>query len=93
VNQDLGGLQLLAMPWRLGQETLPGNDSDASSSFAALHALGADAYSLARRWWRMQSVAAPIYPGLTAELQRGPDGSLLRRLSMAEFDRGRLRPR
>lgn len=93
LNQDLGGLQLLVMPWRLDQGILPGDASDAGSSFAALHALGADAYALTRRWWRMRSEAAPLYSGLTAQLSRGADGSLIRRLSMAEFDRGNLRPR
>ncbi|EED33860.1 LppC putative lipoprotein [gamma proteobacterium NOR5-3] len=91
LNRDLGGLRLLAMPWRLDEDTLPGADSKSNS--AALHALGADAYALARRWWRMRSTAAPIFFGLTAELHTSPEGILNRRLNMAEFDRGVLRPR
>lgn len=91
LNRDLGGLQLLAMPWRLNESTLPGADSQSNS--AALHALGADAYTLARRWWRMRSSATPMFFGLTAELQASPEGVLNRRLNVAEFDRGVLRPR
>ncbi|MFT4769549.1 MAG: outer membrane PBP1 activator LpoA protein [Glaciecola sp.] len=91
LNRDLGGLRLLAMPWRMNEATLPGGDSKSSS--AALHALGADAYALSRRWWRMRSAAAPSYFGLTAELQASPGGTLGRRLNTAEFDRGALRPR
>ena len=90
-NRDLAGLRLLAMPWRMEEDTLPGADADSNS--AALHALGADAYALARRWWRMHSVAAPLYFGLTAELHAAPDGNLERRLKMAEFDRGELQSR
>lgn len=91
LNRDLGGLRLLAMPWRLDESTLPGADSKSSS--AALHALGADAYALARRWWRMRSTATPMFFGLTGELQASPEGVLNRRLNVAEFDRGVLRPR
>ncbi|WOJ94963.1 penicillin-binding protein activator [Congregibacter variabilis] len=91
LNRDLGGLRLLAMPWRLDESTLPGADSKSSS--AALHALGADAYALARRWWRMRSTAAPMFFGLTAELRASPEGVLNRRLNLAEFNRGVLRPR
>jgi outer membrane PBP1 activator LpoA protein len=94
LNRDLGGLRLLAMPWRLDEDRLPGSeDSEALGSAPALHALGADAYALARRWWRMRSAAAPSYRGLTAELRPTMNGSLERRLKLAEFDRGALLPR
>ncbi|WP_439101846.1 penicillin-binding protein activator [Congregibacter sp.] len=88
LNRDLGGLRVLAMPWRLAPRPL-----DADGSSAALHALGMDAYALAKRWWRMRSAASPLYFGLTAELQSNDDGFLERRLNMAEFNRGELRPR
>lgn len=91
LNRDLGGLRILAMPWRLNPDALTGIDPQSNS--AALHALGEDAYALARRWWRMRSTAAPLYFGLTAEVQASADGSLQRRLNLAEFDRGALRPR
>ncbi|WOJ98362.1 penicillin-binding protein activator [Congregibacter brevis] len=88
LNRDLGGLKLLAMPWRMTPEGISAEDNS-----AALHALGSDAYALARRWWRMRSAAAPLYFGLTAELRSTPYGLLERRLNMAEFNRGELRPR
>lgn len=88
LNRDLGGLNVLAMPWRLDPASV-----NADGSSVALHALGMDAYALAKRWWRMRSVATPLYFGLTAELRSNDDGRLERRLNMAEFDRGELRPR
>lgn len=88
LNRDLGGLKLLAMPWRMNPRGISAEDNS-----AALHALGTDAYALARRWWRMRSAATPLYFGLTAELRSTPDGLLERRLNMAEFNRGELRPR
>ncbi|MFK7829175.1 MAG: penicillin-binding protein activator [Congregibacter sp.] len=95
-NRDLGDVRLLAMPWRLtddGLTSLIGNDD--SGSYAALNALGADAFAVARRWWRMSSAANPVYEGYTAELHaaEGNRGTLLRRLKTAEFDRGVLTPR
>lgn len=91
LNRDLGGLRILAMPWRLDPSSLEGIDPESNS--AALHALGTDAYALARRWWRMRSSATPLHFGLTAEVRASADGSLQRRLNLAEFDRGALRPR
>ncbi|EAQ99020.1 penicillin-binding protein activator [Congregibacter litoralis] len=88
LNRDLGGLNVLAMPWRLDPASV-----NADGGSVALHALGMDAYALAKRWWRMRSVATPLYFGLTAELRSDDDGRLERRLNMAEFDRGELRPR
>ncbi|MEM1404753.1 MAG: penicillin-binding protein activator [Pseudomonadota bacterium] len=88
INRDLNGLLFLSMPWRTG-ELPPGLSEDTSGSFAALHALGADAYALARRWWRVHSQAAPGFSGLTASLQ--PDGAALqRRLKLATFEGGAI---
>ncbi|WP_439105701.1 penicillin-binding protein activator [Congregibacter sp.] len=91
LNRDLGGLRLLAMPWRISEGEIPG--ADTATGAPSLHALGADAYAVARRWWRMRSAATPLYFGLTAELHAASDGSLDRRLKLAEFDRGEIRPR
>jgi outer membrane PBP1 activator LpoA protein len=93
VNRDLSGLQLLAMPWRVSEQGVPGLESADGSSLAALHAMGADAYALARRWWRMRSPAAPTFRGLTATLDAQTDGVLARRLNLAEYQQGALLPR
>jgi outer membrane PBP1 activator LpoA protein len=93
LNRDLGGMRMLVMPWRL-QDRLPGLESAAAAgSYAGLHALGADAYHLARRWHLMASGGGSLYEGLTATLSSSARGILQRELKMAEFDRGRLRPR
>lgn len=94
INGDLSGLRMLAMPWRLNEALVPGHEAAATrGSGAGLHALGADAYELARRWWRMRSDGAPLHRGLTAELAPLPDGTLSRRLATAEFEGGVLQPR
>ncbi|GAB5414742.1 MAG: hypothetical protein Cons2KO_23450 [Congregibacter sp.] len=93
VNRDLDGVQLLAMPWRASEDLPPGiTAGDDQGSFAALHALGIDAYRLAQQWWRMRSDAQPTYRGLTASLTPSSgDGQLHRDLPLSEFDRGILR--
>ena len=93
-DRDLEGLRLLVMPWRVQSDTVPGlGGESASGSFDALHALGSDAYRIARRWSVLHSEARPIQQGLTAELQADASGVLHRRLQPAEFNRGRLRAR
>ncbi len=88
INRDLNGLLFLSMPWR-NAELPPGLTDETTGSFAALHALGADAYALARRWWRLHSDAEPGFSGLTASLQ--PSGAMLqRRLKLATFERGAI---
>lgn len=91
LNRDLGSLRVLALPWRLNASEVPGFESyDDRSSLSALHALGADAFALARRWWRTESTSATRFAGHTAALHaRGQ--TLERRLTLAEFDRGVLR--
>ena len=92
-DRDLEGLRLLVMPWRLQRGSVPGLATEGSAgSFDALHALGADAYDLGRRWWQVHSAATPIVAGFTADLRSDAEGVLLRRLRMAEFNRGALRP-
>lgn len=93
-DRDLEGLRLLAMPWRLGTRTVPGLESaDASGSFDALHALGVDAYRIARNWHQLRSATSLRIDGLTAALIADDQGVLRRRLLAAEFDRGMLTPR
>jgi hypothetical protein len=92
-DRDLEDLRLLVMPWRLAPGAVPGLDDQNGGSFDALHALGADAYRLARRWWQLAGGAQPAFAGLTAELQSDASGVLGRHLVPAEFDRGVLRPR
>ncbi|MEO1080555.1 MAG: penicillin-binding protein activator [Pseudomonadota bacterium] len=92
-DRDLEGLRLLVMPWRLQEGAVPGLGGErASGSFDALHALGSDAYRLARRWSVLHSDARPLQQGFTAELQADASGVLHRRLQPAEFSRGRLTP-
>jgi len=91
-DRDLEGLRLLVMPWRLAPDTVPGLAGE-GGSFDALHALGADAFDLARSWWRLRSTARPLAFGHTARLQSDEDGVLRRRLAPAEFDRGVLTAR
>ena len=93
VNSDLNGLQLLAAPWRVSQAPLPGRENTDANRFDALHALGTDAYHLARRWWRSGPEAGLHFQGLTARLASDGNGALQRELVLAEFNRGRLRQR
>lgn len=88
-NRDLNGLQLLAMPWRIGDGGVPGLSVDRPGGFAALHALGVDAYHIAKRWHLTRATPAIRYSGYTAELKPS-NGVLMRRLELAEFDRGVL---
>ena len=91
-DRDLEGLRLLVMPWRLAPATVPGLAAEGGSSYDALHALGVDAYRIARRWWQVHSEASPLVAGLTAELHSDADGVLRRSLTPAEFARGVLTP-
>jgi outer membrane PBP1 activator LpoA protein len=93
-DRDLEGLRLLAMPWRLGTRAVPGLESaDASGSYDALHALGADAYRIARNWRQLHSAAALRVDGVTAAMTADGQGVLRRHLLPAEFDRGTLTAR
>ena len=93
-DRDLEGLRLLAMPWRLGTRAVPGLEgADASGSYDALHALGVDAYRIARNWRQLRSPAMLRVDGLTAAMTADGDGVLRRRLRPAEFDRGALTAR
>lgn len=93
-DRDLDGLRLLAMPWRLGTRDVPGLDSaEASGSYDALHALGVDAYRIARNWRQLRSPAMLRVDGLTAAMTTDDRGVLRRRLLPAVFDRGTLAAR
>lgn len=93
-DRDLEGLRLLAMPWRLGTRAVPGLASaEASGSYDALHALGVDAYRIARNWRQLRSPAMLRVDGLTAAMTADDQGVLRRRLLPAEFDRGSLAAR
>lgn len=91
VNRDLAGLQLLARPGRLAPEAVPGTQGTDTPP-GALYDLGADAFTLAQRWWRMNSGAGTSHAGLTGRVEAGAAGTLYRELRLAEFDRGVLRP-
>jgi outer membrane PBP1 activator LpoA protein len=92
-NRDLNGLQLPVMPWRLGTPTAGLDAADAADAFAALHALGVDAFALSQRLYRLGSGAGLRYRGSTAILGADAAGILWRDLPMAAFDRGALQPR
>lgn len=87
---DLDGIEVLAMPWRAAGLELPGLEAHGGAGSNALHALGADAYRLARRWWRSRPETGLRFDGLTAHLAADRSGSLQRTLNLTEFDRGRL---
>jgi outer membrane PBP1 activator LpoA protein len=90
-TRDLEGLRLPVMPWRIG--AAPPGLVSGGDAFAALHALGVDAYTLARLGHRLGSGQGLRYRGYTGDLGVAADGVLLRALPMAEFDRGELRAR
>ena len=92
-DSDLDGIELLAMPWRAAGLELPGFTAQSGANFDALHALGADAYRLARRWWRSRPETGLRFDGFTAGLAADRSGSLQRELNLVEFDRGRLSAR
>ena len=87
---DLDGIAVLTMPWRAAGLELPGLEANGGAGSDALHALGADAYRLARRWWRSRPETGLRFDGLTAHLAADRFGSLQRTLKLTEFDRGRL---
>ena len=87
---DLDGIEVLTMPWRAAGLALPGLEASGGAGSDALHALGADAYRLARRWWRSLPETGLRFDGLTAHLAADRSGSLQRTLNLTEFDRGRL---
>ena len=87
---DLDGIEVLTMPWRAAGLELPGLEAHGGAGSHALHALGADAYRLARRWWRSRPETGLRFDGLTAHLAADRSGSLQRTLNLTEFDRGRL---
>lgn len=92
-DSDLDGIELLTMPWRAAGLELPGLTANSGADFHALHALGADAYRLARRWWRSRPETGLRFDGFTAALAADRSGSLQRELNLVEFDRGRLSAR
>ena len=92
-DSDLDGIELLTMPWRAAGLELPGLTANSGANFDALHALGADAYRLARRWWRSRPETGLRFDGFTAGLAADRSGSLQRELNLVEFDRGRLSAR
>lgn len=90
-SSDLEGLRLPVMPWRIG--AAPPGLAAGGDAFASLHALGVDAYTLARLSHRLSSGLGLRYRGFTADLGVSADGVLLRELPMAEFDRGEITAR
>ena len=87
---DLDGIEVLTMPWRAAGLELPGLEAHSGAGSDALHALGADAYRLARRWWRSRPETGLRFDGLTAHLAADRSGSFQRTLNLTEFDRGHL---
>ena len=91
VNRDLAELRILARPGRLEPDAVPGMQGTEIPP-GALYDLGADAFALAKRWWRMSSGAGISHAGLSGRVEPGAAGTLYRELRLAEFDRGVLRP-
>lgn len=96
-DRDLDGLRFSEIPWLL-QQNGEGSDlaaqtqaawQQASGGLSRLYALGADAYALAPWLPELRRDPGLRLNGQTGQLTMGPDGRISRKLSWAEFQRGR----
>ena len=98
-QRDLNGLTFTEMPWMLSdkysaqlrqqyQQLFPDQDE----TLQRLFAMGYDAYQLVGSLKQQQTLPATIFPGLTGQLRLDANGSIVRRLSWAQYRNNRLRP-
>ncbi|HSG53663.1 MAG TPA: penicillin-binding protein activator [Rheinheimera sp.] len=98
-QRDLNGLTFTEMPWMLSdkhsaelrqqyKQLFPDQDE----TLQRLFAMGYDAYQLVGSLKQQQTLPSTIFPGLTGQLRLDVNGSIVRRLSWAQYRNNRLRP-
>ncbi|MDR5891615.1 penicillin-binding protein activator [Halomonas mongoliensis] len=104
LDHDLNDVQFLDIPWQIpdaavgGVEVLPFLDSyralreESDPTLFRLHAMGVDAFELARRLPQLQAVSGMELRGATGTLRPGSDGRIERELPWARFVNGVPQP-
>mgnify|MGYP002621858003 CR=1 FL=1 len=104
LDHDLDDVQFLDIPWQIpdaavgGVEVLPFLDSyralreESDPRLFRLHAMGVDAFELARRLPQLQAVQGSELRGATGTLRPGSDGRIQRQLPWARFVNGVPQP-
>ncbi|KGE03247.1 penicillin-binding protein activator [Pseudohaliea rubra] len=94
-DRDLSGLQLVELPWFLGERAdLRAAIADAGlrgAGLSRLQALGADAQQLALRYGELAPGGPLVLHGATGKLTVNSRGEIERGLPLATFGRGGLR--
>jgi len=98
-QRDLNGLTFTEMPWMLNdkhsaelRQQYKKLFPDQDETLQRLFAMGYDAYQLVGSLKQQQTLPATIFPGLTGQLRLDSNGSIVRRLSWAQYRNNRLRP-
>ncbi len=104
LDADLDDVLFLDIPWQIpdaavgGEEALPYAESyrrlreESDPNLFRLHAMGVDAFELARRLPQLQAVAGSELHGATGTLRPRPDGRVERLLPWARFVNGVPQP-
>lgn len=104
LDHDLNGVQFADIPWQIpeaavgGVEVLPFLDSyhalreESDPNLFRLHAMGVDAFELARRLPQLQALSGSELRGATGTLSAGRDGRIQRELPWARFVNGVPQP-
>ncbi len=104
LDHDLNDVQFVDIPWQIpeaavgGVEVLPFLESyhslreESDPTLFRLHAMGVDAFELARRLPQLQAVPGSELRGATGTLRPGSDGRIERQLPWARFVNGVPQP-
>ncbi|WP_416140205.1 penicillin-binding protein activator [Halomonas sp. HK25] len=104
LDNDLNDVQFLDIPWQIpeaaagGIEVLPFLESyqalreESDPGLFRLHAMGVDAFELARRLPQLQAISGSELQGATGTLRPGSDGRIERQLPWARFVNGVPQP-
>lgn len=104
LDGDLDDVQFLDIPWQIPDAAVGGEDAlpfaasyrelreESDPNLFRLHAMGVDAYELARRLPQFQAVPNSELFGATGTLRATPDGRIQRLLPWARFVNGVPQP-
>lgn len=104
LDHDLNNVQFMDIPWQIpeaavgGVEVLPFVESylalreESDPTLFRLHAMGVDAFELARRLPQLQALPETTLRGATGTLVSEPDGRIQRQLPWARFVNGVPQP-
>jgi len=94
-NKDLEGVRFVEMPWRLSPSPIKNNVAeafpDSLDNYAALVALGVDAYRLYPRLPQMSAFNDVRIQGVTGTMTMSDKGRIQRELDWAEVQNGLVR--